>query len=171
MNKNAQKEYTARLAKALAVCCVRHTFLEDLHAGQQVISRSGDCCDVKVVTPDREIPWNDASRITQAEMKKLMKQVVNKLYTVLMSLEDEEAMHLLFTQGEQYTYHWGEPEFLPTFLKRFVPPDGGPQSASEMEWLAQEIQIGLDSGRSEPVTPDYWQKLRNKLSSSTSDNT
>jgi hypothetical protein len=76
-----------------------------------------------VVTPDREIPWNDVSRISQQEMKTLMKQVVNKLYTVLMSLEDEEAMDLVFRRGHDYTHHWDDPEFLPTFLKPFAPPN------------------------------------------------
>ena len=123
MTKKAQAQYSARLAKALAVLCVRNTFLEDLHAGSPVISKTGDYSDVKVVTPDREIPWNEVSRISQEEMKKLMKQVVNKLYTVLMSLENEEAMHLVFSQGRDYTYHWDAPEFLPNFLKPFVPPD------------------------------------------------
>ena len=123
MKKNAQKEYSARLAKALAVLCVRNTFLEDLHAGVSVTSKTGDYSDVKVVTPDRDIPWNEVSRISQEEMKKLMKQVVNKLFTVLMSLENEEPMRLVFRGGQDYADHWDDPEFLPNFLKPFVPPD------------------------------------------------
>ncbi len=122
MNKKAQQQYSAKLAKALAVLCVRNTFLEDLHAGASVVSKVGDFSDVKVVTPDREIPWNEVSRISQQEMKKLMKQIVNKLYTVLMSLENEEAMHVVFRGGQDYTYHWDDPEVLPNFLKPFVPP-------------------------------------------------
>jgi hypothetical protein len=124
MNKKAQEQYSARLANALAVLCVRNTFLEDLHAGPSVISKTGDYSDVKVVTPDREIPWNEVSRISQEEMKTLMKQLVNKLFTVLMSLENEEAMRIVFSHGQDYTRHWDDPEFLPTFLKPFVPPDG-----------------------------------------------
>jgi hypothetical protein len=123
MNKKMQEQYSARLAKAMAVLCVRNTFLEDLHAGKTPISGTGDYSDVKVITPDREIPWNELSRISDEEMKKLMKQVVNKLYTVLMSLENEEAMHLLFSGGRDYAGHWDDPEFLPNFLKPFVPPD------------------------------------------------
>jgi hypothetical protein len=125
MNTKAQKQYSVRLAKALAVLCVRNTFLEDLHAGVPVVSKTGDFSDVKVLTPDREIPWNEVSRISQQEMKTLMKQVVDKLYTVLMSLEDEEAMHVVFRGGQDYAHHWDDPEFLPTFLKPFVPPDEG----------------------------------------------
>lgn len=40
------------------------------------------------------------------------------------------------------------------------------QKAATLEWLTQEIQKGLDSGRAEPVTPAFWQGLRDKLSSS-----
>jgi len=125
MSNKPQQQYSARLAKALAVLCVRHTFLEDLHAGVPVVSKTGDFSDVKVVAPDREIPWNEVSRISQQEMKTLMKQVVSKLYTVLMSLENEEAMDLVFRRGHDYAHHWDDPEFLPTFLKPFVPPDEG----------------------------------------------
>jgi hypothetical protein len=122
MNKKTQQQYSVNLAKALAVLCVRNTFLEDLHAGQSAVSIAGDYSDVKVVTPEREIPWNELSRISDEEMKILMKQVVNKLYTVLMSLDDDEAMRLVFSGGRDYAAHWDEPEFLPTFLKPFVPP-------------------------------------------------
>jgi hypothetical protein len=131
MNTKAQQQYSARLAKALAVLCVRHTFLEDLHAGETLVSKAGDFSDVKVVTPEREIPWNEVSRISQQEMKMLMNQVVNKLYTVLMSLEDEKAMDLVFRRGHDYTHHWDDPEFLPSFLKPFVPSDEGPAVMSQ----------------------------------------
>ncbi|HEV3304432.1 MAG TPA: hypothetical protein VG055_32575 [Planctomycetaceae bacterium] len=119
MNTKAQQQYSAKLAKALAVLCVRNTFLEDLHAGEPVVSKTGDFSDVKVVTPDREIPWNEVSRINQQEMKKLMKEVVDKLYTVLLSLENEEAMDLVFRRGQEYASHWDDPHFLPTFIKAF----------------------------------------------------
>src|SRR5580700_10915751 len=126
MNKKMQQQYSAKLAKALAVLCVRNTCLEDLHAGKAARSRTGDYSDVKVVTPDREIPWSELSRISDEEMKKLMKQIVNKLYTVLMSLENDEAMQLVFSGGRDYASHWDEPEFLPMFLAPFIPPDEEP---------------------------------------------
>ena len=59
------KELAARLAKALAVTCVRNTSLEDLHAGISPSSRAGDHSDVTVVTPYGEIPWNKVSRIAK----------------------------------------------------------------------------------------------------------
>jgi hypothetical protein len=52
-----------RLAKQIALECFRNSIaLEDFHAGKAAISRIGDYSDVKVVTPDREIAWNDVSR-------------------------------------------------------------------------------------------------------------
>jgi hypothetical protein len=73
----------ARIAKALALECVRNTYLEDLHAGIFPTSATGDYSDVKVVSPYGEIPWKRVSRISDEEMKRLMIEVVNRLYTVL----------------------------------------------------------------------------------------
>jgi len=67
-----------RLAKYIALHCFRNTdVLEDLHSGEVPVSESGDCSDVKVITPDREIPWSDLSRFDNSEMKAMMIDVVN----------------------------------------------------------------------------------------------
>ncbi len=66
-----------RLAKLMALECFRNTILEDFHAGKVPTSRAGDYSDVKVTTPDREIAWNDLSRLNDDEMKRLMIDVVN----------------------------------------------------------------------------------------------
>jgi hypothetical protein len=110
------KELAARLAKALAVTCVRNTFLEDLHAGVSPSSRAGDYSDVTVVTPYGEILWNKVSRISDDEMKPLMKEVVNKVFTVLMHWDDEEFMSALLHWGERQTVRWDEPELLVGFI-------------------------------------------------------
>jgi antitoxin ParD1/3/4 len=34
------------------------------------------------------------------------------------------------------------------------------QKAAALQWLAQEVQKGMDSGPSEPVTPAFWHGLR-----------
>jgi hypothetical protein len=48
-----------RLAKLMARSCFRNTVLEDFHAGKVATSETGDYSDVKVITPSREIAWND----------------------------------------------------------------------------------------------------------------
>ncbi len=58
----------ADLALLMTVTCMRNTVLESYHAGRSVTTRTGDYSDVKVVTPDGEIPCSEVSRIT-GEMK------------------------------------------------------------------------------------------------------
>lgn len=71
------------LAKALVETCVRNSELENLHAGKSPASVTGDFSDVKVVTPYGEIPWTQLSRISDEEMKVLMIDVVDRMYTYL----------------------------------------------------------------------------------------
>ncbi len=60
--------------------CVRNTKLETLHAGLEPITRAGDYSDVFVVDADgRRIPWADASRFDDAEMRQLMQEIANRL--------------------------------------------------------------------------------------------
>jgi hypothetical protein len=76
-----------KVAKSLVEVCVRNA-LEDLHAGIFPSSQSGDYSDVKVITPDGEIPWTRLGRISDEEMKCLMIDIVNKTYTFLRYLEE-----------------------------------------------------------------------------------
>ena len=83
-------EIQQRLAKHIALRCFRNSILEDLHAGKVPDSKSGDYSDVVVHTPYGEIPWNDLSRISDAEMKKLMIDVVNHTYHFIQEFFDDE---------------------------------------------------------------------------------
>lgn len=69
-------------AKIIVLNCFRNTFLEDLHAGIFPSSATGDYTDVNVVSPYGVIPWNDLSRISDPEMKKLMIEAVDSVYTI-----------------------------------------------------------------------------------------
>lgn len=60
--------------------------LEDFHAGTSPSSQSGDYSDVKLVSPFGEIPWENLSRLSDAEMKLLMIQVVHYCYNFLRNL-------------------------------------------------------------------------------------
>ncbi len=111
------KEYDeamGKLARSFALLAVRNTFLEDLHTGKVPVSETGDYSDVKVVTPNGEIPWNELSRISDGEMKKLMKEVVNKLYTCLHAMHDvadQAAFEHLLQTGVSHSAVWDDPEF------------------------------------------------------------
>jgi hypothetical protein len=107
-----KEEDAKRLAIGMAVYCVRNTFLEDLHAGTAPSSQAGDYSDVKVVSPYGEILWQKLSRLNDDEMKKLMKEVVNKLYTALLRLDDPEFVEGLSRWGQLMARNWDEPQDL-----------------------------------------------------------
>ncbi len=83
------KEQIERLAKLITLNCARNTFIEDLHSGTFPGTKTGDYSDVKVVTPYGEIPWNELSRISDGEMKKLNQEIVNKIFTFLLHYQEE----------------------------------------------------------------------------------
>ena len=95
-------------AKILVLNCVRNTFLENLHKGIFPDSKEGDYSDVKVVSPYGVIPWNQLGRISDEEMKKLMKEIVNKVYTMLRYLETEKYEH--FCQLFRVDKSWEDAE-------------------------------------------------------------
>ena len=81
MNEHEQR-LIASISKSMAMMCVRNTMLEDIHAGIEPVSRTGDFTDVKVIDANgRETPWPEVARIGNGEMDRLMRQVVNRLYT------------------------------------------------------------------------------------------
>ncbi len=108
--KDTDKAIAAALAKAITAMCVRNGFLEDLHSGITPSSKTGDYSDVKVVTPYGEIPWQDVSRISDEEMKRLIKGIVNQIYRFLCHQEDEEFLEAFIRAGSRYAAKWDEPE-------------------------------------------------------------
>ena len=101
-----------QLALGLASICVRNTSLENLHAGIVPISQIGDNSDVFVSTPNGKIPWDQVSKITDAEMKQLMVEVVDKIYTILLRQNDPEFVAKFNSYGSQYTANWDKPKEL-----------------------------------------------------------
>ena len=91
MRKEDEERIAARLAKVMAMMCVRNTKLEYLHAGLVPVTKTGDYSDVVVLDADgREIPWPEVSHIDDAQMRELMKEIVNRLYTFHMQIDDPE---------------------------------------------------------------------------------
>ena len=113
---NDSEKSLAALAKAIVALCVRNTFLEDLHAGTTPSSKTGDYSDVKVVTPYGEIPWSKLSRLSDTEMKRLMMEIVNKVYTFLRRQNDPEFLTAFLNRGGLYTARWNEPGLEEDFI-------------------------------------------------------
>jgi hypothetical protein len=100
----------ARLAKSLVETCVRNSGLEDLHAGIFPGSEAGDYSDVKVVTPYGEIPWTRLSRISDEEMKRLMIEIVDRVFTFCSYPEELAAL-------SAQARNWNHPRLDPNLMK------------------------------------------------------
>jgi len=117
MNRDDEKRIAAKMAKTLAMMCVRNTGLESLHAGIVPVTHTGDYSDVRVIDADgREIAWNDVSHLDDGQMRALMKEIVNRLYTFNISIDDEEYRDRI-DRWARLTDRWDEPDSDIEFLK------------------------------------------------------
>ena len=117
MNAADEKRIAAMMAKTLAMMCVRNTGLETLHAGVVPVTHTGDYSDVRVIDADgREIAWNDVSHLDNDQMRALMKDIVNRLYTFNISIDDEEYRDRI-DRWARLTDRWDEPDSDIEFLK------------------------------------------------------
>jgi hypothetical protein len=122
MNMDAEKRIAAQLAKAMAMICVRNTLLEDLHAGPGPVTRTEDYSDVVVLDADgNRIPWSEVSRIDDAEMRDLMRQIVNRLYTFHLN-SDDPALRSEIDRWMTVAGKWDDPELDPGMTRSVDKP-------------------------------------------------
>ena len=116
MDPDDEKRIAAKLAKIMAMLCVRNTQLETLHAGLTPITRTGDYSDVVVLDADgRRIPWTEVSRFDEDEMRALMRDIVNRLYTFHLHA-DEPKLQATIERWMGVADKWDEPEIDPRMI-------------------------------------------------------
>jgi hypothetical protein len=85
----------ARAAKAIVALAFRNGPIENFHAGKVCPTCDGN---------------SEYSRITPGEMRSIMKNAVDHMYTYLLLKEnDKPAYEVLLTLGERYTTMWDKP--------------------------------------------------------------
>lgn len=90
-------------AQAIVALAFRNGPIEDVHAGR--------ICPACHGAPA-------VSHVTQAEMKAIMKNAVNWVYTLLrMREENPEAFERAVRHGLMYTAQWDSPEFPPELVR------------------------------------------------------
>jgi len=100
----------AALAKTLAAMCFCNAEIERLHAGVAFVSHTDDHSDVKIIDAEgNEYAWSEVSHISDAEMKILVKDVVNRIYTVLMQCDDPRFERNI-RYHRRFTRRWDAPE-------------------------------------------------------------
>ena len=111
-----ERRALAVLAKLMALTCVRNTRLEDIHAGIVPVSRIGDYSDVVVVDADgRRIPWPRVSHFDDDAMRDLMRQVVDRLYTFHVKIDDP-GFQAMLAFWRPAIRAWDEPELDDDFM-------------------------------------------------------
>ena len=109
VNEDEQR-LVATLSKAMAMMCFRNTILEDFHSGIAPVSHTGDFSDVVVIDANgRRIPWPEVAHIEPDEMRDLMRQVVNRLYTCQLKAGDLQFIEMLEWAARE-AREWDEPE-------------------------------------------------------------
>lgn len=110
MNQEAEKRIAAKLAKTMAILCVRNTQLEAIHTGKTPVTKTGDWSDVTVVDADgNRISWTDVSHISDDQMRDLMRDIVNRLYTFHLCA-DEPGLQAEIERWMAVAGQWDEPE-------------------------------------------------------------
>jgi len=93
---DSEQQKLAREAKAIVAIAFRNGPIEDVHAG-----RSCPTCTGKP----------GYSRISDDEMKLIMKNAVNRVYALLrLKVDDPDDYARQIAFGERYTRNWDEPE-------------------------------------------------------------
>jgi len=110
MHPEDEDRIAAQLARVMAVACVRNTQLETLHAGLTPVSHTGDGTDVIVEDAEgRRIPWSEVSRINDDEMRALMREIVDRLYTFHLRIDDP-AFRAEIDRWAAMTAKWDAPK-------------------------------------------------------------
>lgn len=123
MNAEDEKRIAAMMAKTLAMMCVRNTGLETLHSGIVPVTHAGDYSDVRVIDADgREIAWNDVSHLDDDQMRALMKEIVNRLYTFNISIDDPDFRNSV-DRWARIAERWDEPDPDLEFFRKLAEED------------------------------------------------
>ena len=123
MNAADEKRIAAMMAKTLAMMCVRNTGIETLHAGIVPVTHAGDYSDVRVIDADgREIAWNDVSHLDDDQMRALMREIVNRLYTFNVSIDDLEFRDRV-DRWARIADRWDEPDEDIAFFRALAEED------------------------------------------------
>ncbi|WP_071796265.1 hypothetical protein [Natronohydrobacter thiooxidans] len=117
MKPEDEKRVAANLAKIMAMLCVRNTQLETLHSGLTPVTRIGDYSDVFVTDADgRRIPWTDVSHVDEDEMRDLMRDIVNRLYTFHLHADDP-GLQAQIERWMVAASKWDAPEVDPRIMR------------------------------------------------------
>jgi hypothetical protein len=130
-----EQAWRAALTLALVEKGFRNSGLEELHTGVSPATAVGDYSDVKVITPYGEIAWADVARLDDAEMKALMIEVVDRVFTILRHPEPSLA--------PMAAQHWNKPRLDPAMMDQVARYEARQRGMAEAEvWKTWPLDDG-----------------------------
>jgi len=127
MKVEDEERIAANLSKIMAMICIRNTRLEDLHAGVQPVTLTGDYSDVRVIDgAGQTIPWHQVSHIDDLQMAALMREVVNRLYIFHMR-RDYPSFRDHLDRWMTASNKWDNPVLDTAFLEAMAELGSGPK--------------------------------------------
>ena len=109
---------TGSTERMMGLLCVADSKLGELGEGLSPVTRTGDYSDVVVVDADgRIIPWQRVARLDHTEMERTMREIVDRLYTILRNMEAAE-LAMLRKHREDETSQWSRPRENPGLKKQ-----------------------------------------------------
>jgi hypothetical protein len=140
-----EQAWRAALTLALVEKGFRNSGLEELHTGVSPATAVGDYSDVKVITPYGEIAWADLARLDDAEMKALMIEVVDRVFTILRHPEP-----FLAPMAAQ---HWNRPSLDPAMMDQVARYEARQRGMPEAEvWKTWPLD---DAPRRPPLRNEH----------------
>jgi hypothetical protein len=102
------------MSAKLAFAMVKMTLdCEEMAAFEAGVDPASDPSDVKIVYQGQQVPWQDAGRITEDEMRLLMKRCVDRVYTVLRQLHDTKFLVITLRLGAEVENQAAAPQIIP----------------------------------------------------------
>jgi len=111
-----EERIAARLAKLMAMICARNTKIEDLHARIVPVAHKSDYQDVFITDAEgRQIPCAEECHLVDVQMRHLMRQIVDRLYTFYLKADDLGFRDRL-DRWLSVSDPWDEPQLDVTFF-------------------------------------------------------
>jgi hypothetical protein len=101
---------SAKLAFAIVKMALDCEEMSALEAG---VEPGSDPSDVKIVYQGQQVPWQDAGRVTDDEMRFLLKRWADRVYTVLRQLHDTKFLIITLRLGAEVELCEEQPQIIP----------------------------------------------------------
>ena len=104
---------SAKLAFAIVKTALDCEEMSALEAGVEPESQTGDYSDVRVICRGQQVPWQEIGRISDDELRLLIRRWVNRVYTVLKQMHDGKFLVITLRLGAEIEAQEPVPKVIP----------------------------------------------------------